>query len=69
MESKIMFTAERVHHDRWASEIDFRTLRVREIFEGSTSPENRFIMSYLGDIEGKRISDLGCGVGERVQSI
>ncbi|NWF59122.1 MAG: methyltransferase domain-containing protein [Fischerella sp.] len=51
-------------HDRWAATIDVVALDVDIYFEGSTSPENRFIMRQLGDIQGKRILDLGCGAGE-----
>jgi len=52
------------HHDQWASEIDVEHLPVEAHFEASTSPENRFIMSRVGDLHGKRILDLGCGAGE-----
>ena len=51
-------------HDNWAASIDVETLDVDIYFEGSTCPENRFIMEQLGDIRGKRILDLGCGAGE-----
>ena len=51
-------------HDKWASKIDIDVLDVDIYFEGSTCPENRFIMNQLGDIRGKRILDLGCGAGE-----
>lgn len=55
---------EEAHHDQWASEIDVESIRVETYFEGSTCPENRFILSKLGDLRGKRILDLGCGAGE-----
>ena len=55
---------ERVHHDQWAARMDPAALSPKAHFEGSTSPENRFIMSLLGDVRGKRILDLGCGAGE-----
>lgn len=51
-------------HDNWAGNIDIETLDVDIYFEGSTCPENRFIIEKLGDIRGKRILDLGCGAGE-----
>lgn len=51
-------------HDKWARGIDIDALDVDIYFEGSTCPENRFIMNQLGDIHGKRILDLGCGAGE-----
>lgn len=55
---------EETHHDRWASEIDADSIRVEKSFEGSTAPENRFILDRLGALKGKRILDLGCGAGE-----
>ncbi len=55
---------EEAHHDRWSSEIDVESIQVEKYFEGSTCPENRFIISKLGDLNGKRILDLGCGAGE-----
>lgn len=55
---------EREHHDRWASEIDVSAIDVRGCFEGSTSPENRFIIKNMGGLAGKRVLELGCGAGE-----
>lgn len=51
-------------HDNWAKSIDVENLNVEIYFEGSTCPENRFIMKQLGNLEGKKILDLGCGAGE-----
>ncbi|MFM7441858.1 MAG: class I SAM-dependent methyltransferase, partial [Snowella sp.] len=51
-------------HDQWASDIDIDALDVDIYFQGSTCPENRYIMGQLGDIRGKQILDLGCGAGE-----
>lgn len=55
---------EREHHDHWAAEIDVDRLDVRTSFEGSTAPENRFIMAELGPVQGKDVLDIGCGAGE-----
>jgi len=55
---------ERQHHDQWASDIDIDKVLVRESFEASTAPENRFILNKLGSLEGKTLLDLGCGAGE-----
>jgi len=51
-------------HDRWASELNHESISIRAAFEGSTSPENRFILRHLGDVNGKLLLDLGCGAGE-----
>lgn len=55
---------ERHFHDEWALTIDPATLLVEESFEAATSPENRFILSRIGDVGGKRLLDVGCGSGE-----
>lgn len=55
---------ERAFHNRWASQIDDDAIDVMVAFEGSTAPENRFILSSIGDVRGKYILDLGCGAGE-----
>ena len=57
-------TREKEFHDRWASTIDLASIDVDIAFEGSTAPENRFILSNLGDITGRYLLDLGCGAGE-----
>ena len=37
---------------------------VRESFEAPTALENRFILSRMGDLKGKRLLDIGAGLGE-----
>ena len=51
-------------HDRWAASINVDSIDVDAVFEGATAPENRFILSRIGDVRGKHILDLGCGAGE-----
>lgn len=51
-------------HDEWAAGVDPADVTVAASFEACTAPENRFIVSLLGDIEGKEVLDLGCGLGE-----
>jgi SAM-dependent methyltransferase len=55
---------EKIFHDNWASRIDVETLNVDAAFEGSTAPENRYILSKLGQLKGRYLLDLGCGAGE-----
>jgi len=55
---------ERAHHDRWAGTIDTSRINVAAAFEGSTSPENRFILDKLSPLPGKRLLELGTGAGE-----
>ena len=54
---------ERQHHDQWAADLDIDKILVRESFEASTAPENRFILKQLGNLDGKKLLDLGCGDG------
>lgn len=51
-------------YDNWAWRVDHDNTGVERAFEGSTSPENRFILRHLGPLQGKRLLDLGCGNGE-----
>ena len=51
-------------HDGWASTVALEKIPVIESFEAATAPENRFIVSQIGDLQGKKILDLGCGLGE-----
>jgi len=55
---------ERQHHDSWAAGLDADKIMVRESFESSTAPENRYILDKLGEVKGKHLLDLGCGAGE-----
>jgi SAM-dependent methyltransferase len=55
---------EQVFHDAWAHETRPADVMVIDSFESCCAPENRFILSLLGDLRGKRILDLGCGLGE-----
>jgi ubiquinone/menaquinone biosynthesis C-methylase UbiE len=44
--------------------MEVETIDVHAAFEGATAPENRFILSHIGDVRGKQLLDLGCGAGE-----
>jgi len=56
--------AETEFHDEWAASVNLADIDVTRAFEASTAPENRFILKMMGDIRGKRILDVGCGLGE-----
>ena len=51
-------------HDKWAGAMNIDEILVDEFFEACTAPENRLILSRLGDIKGKKILELGSGAGE-----
>src|SRR5689334_7334403 len=51
-------------HDEWAQSTPLDQIHVREAFEAPTAMENRFILSRMGDLRGKRLLDVGAGLGE-----
>jgi 2-polyprenyl-3-methyl-5-hydroxy-6-metoxy-1,4-benzoquinol methylase len=55
---------ETVFHDAWARSTDLASIRVKESFEAPTAFENRFILNEMGSLKGKRLLDIGCGLGE-----
>jgi ubiquinone/menaquinone biosynthesis C-methylase UbiE len=61
---KNILEREENYHDLWADSINIDEIIVDELFEASTSPENRIIIAKLGNIKGKKILELGCGAGE-----
>jgi SAM-dependent methyltransferase len=55
---------ESAFHDRWALDTPLAGIRVREAFEAPTALENRAILALMGDLRGKRLLDVGAGLGE-----
>src|SRR5262249_11444631 len=55
---------ERLHHDEWAELTAVDDVIVDGAFLGPCAFEHAYILSELGDIRGKRILDLGAGLGE-----
>jgi SAM-dependent methyltransferase len=55
---------EAAFHDAWAGSTPIDDVLVRECFEALTAMENRFILSRMGDLKGKRLLDIGAGLGE-----
>lgn len=51
-------------HDRWASSVAISDIAVRECFEAPTALENQFILRQIGPLRGKKILDIGAGLGE-----
>ena len=51
-------------HDEWAGSTDLSRVAVREAFESPAALENRFILAQMGPLEGKRVLDVGAGLGE-----
>jgi|GEM_PF-177104 len=55
---------ESAFHDDWAQNIDISKIDVAINFEATTAAENRYCLERMGDLSGKKLLDLGCGVGE-----
>lgn len=55
---------EAVFHDNWASSTKLEDVLVRECFEAPTALENQFVLSRMGNLKGKKILDIGAGLGE-----
>ncbi len=51
-------------HDRWAASNAEETVDVVRANEACTAPEMRYIMQELGDLRGRHLLDVGCGLGE-----
>ncbi|HTP42999.1 MAG TPA: class I SAM-dependent methyltransferase [Candidatus Acidoferrum sp.] len=55
---------EAAFHDEWAAGTPLDEIRVRECFEAPTALENQFILSRMGSVQGKKLLDIGAGLGE-----
>jgi 2-polyprenyl-3-methyl-5-hydroxy-6-metoxy-1,4-benzoquinol methylase len=51
-------------HDEWAESENIEETEVRAFFESFVAVENRFMLGVLGDLKGKKILDVGAGLGE-----
>jgi len=51
-------------HDQWASSTRIEDVLVRECFEAPTAVENQFILRRMGSLQGKKLLDIGAGLGE-----
>jgi SAM-dependent methyltransferase len=55
---------EAAFHDAWACGTPLENVLVRECFEAPTALENQFILSRMGPLAGKKLLDIGAGLGE-----
>jgi len=51
-------------HDEWAASVDVSAIDVRAANTACTAPEMRAIRAALGSLRGKKLLDVGCGLGE-----
>jgi SAM-dependent methyltransferase len=64
MDSELIHSREAHFHDEWAAGTNLAEIKVREAFESPTAMENAFIVRTMGDLRGKRLLDIGAGLGE-----
>ncbi len=62
--SESIHQQEAIFHDQWAKQSSPENTPVRELFEGPAAMENQFILRHMGDLTGKTLLDIGCGLGE-----
>jgi 2-polyprenyl-3-methyl-5-hydroxy-6-metoxy-1,4-benzoquinol methylase len=51
-------------HDNWAKSTDLAEICVDKSFESIACPENKQIIKWMKDLRGKKVLELGCGLGE-----
>jgi len=62
--SAAVHNSESEFHDKWAQETPITKITTCEAFEAPTALENRAILELMGDLRGKHLLDVGCGLGE-----
>lgn len=55
---------ESAFHDEWARSVELSEREVRSSFEGPAAMENRCILEQIGPLAGKKLLDIGAGLGE-----
>lgn len=55
---------EETFHDEWAESENIDDIDVHTLFESFIAIENSYIIKELGDLKGKKILDVGAGLGE-----
>lgn len=58
------FAREAEFHDGWAGGTAVEQIAVEAAFTAPTAMENQFLLQRLGDLRGRRVLDIGCGLGE-----
>lgn len=59
-----IFEREAQHHDEWAASIDVEAVDLLAAWNGPGCPEVAWIAAKLGDLRGRKVLDLGSGLGE-----
>jgi 2-polyprenyl-3-methyl-5-hydroxy-6-metoxy-1,4-benzoquinol methylase len=55
---------ERDFHNKWASQQDISSIDILKSNQVCTAPEMRYLTKKLGNIQNKKLLDVGCGLGE-----
>lgn len=61
---EIKYKTERKFHDNWARKMNVGKINYMGAFEGHSAVENKYAISQFGDVKGKKLLDLGCGIGD-----
>jgi SAM-dependent methyltransferase len=64
MSDQPLHAREEAFHDGWAASTPVEEVHVHECFEAPTALENKFILSRMGPLAGKKLFDIGSGLGE-----
>ena len=64
LETASIHSRETEFHDNWAVSTPVSEVTVRQCFEAPTAVENQFILQQMGSLVGKRVLDIGAGLGE-----
>lgn len=61
---KDLHERESAFHDEWAQSTNLEDIDIDAAFEALTAVEHKFILEKIGDLKGKKIADIGSGLGE-----
>ncbi len=64
MDLKKRHSIEESFHDTWAKTVRLDEISPAQAFEAETSVENRLALEWMGELRGKKVLDLGCGLGD-----
>ena len=64
MPSEQTHAKEEAFHDDWAASTPVADVHVRECFEAPAALENKYILRKMGPLAGKKLLDVGSGLGE-----
>jgi len=64
LKKKQNYQSEEQLHNQWAQSVSLDEINIITQFQGVTSPEYKEVIKMIGNVKGKRILNLGCGLGE-----